>query len=135
LKQLFELGTNSYDLYERIAVLHQPSELRKVPAKKDQWYKQPEGFYLRYFPSGYQQVKVQVFVPAGTLDTTSVHRNYLLFDPVTVMAVPANSNAQRLGIGAPISNIIRTIINVQQVPPAPKKLPVKTNNPKQVVSK
>jgi len=135
LKQLFELGTNSYDAYERIAVLQQPSELHKVQAKKDQWYKQQEGFYLRYFPSGYQQVKVQVFVPAGTLDTSSAQRKYLLFDPVTVMAVPASSNAQRLGIGAPVSNIIRKIIQIQQVPPTPKKLPVKTNNPKQVVSK
>ena len=135
LKQLFEMGTSSYELFERVAVLTQPSEIRPGAARKDQWYKQPEGFYLRYLPSSYQQVKVQVYVPKGSLDSEKDTKHYLLFDPVTVMAIPANSNSQRLGIGAPIINIIRKIIQVQKVPGRPNKPPVKTNSPKQVVSK
>ena len=136
LKQLFELGTSSYELFERIAVLQQPSEIRRATVSKDQWYKQPDGYYLRYFPSGYQRVKVQVYVPERSLDSSGKkYGNYLLFDPVTVMAVPANSNSQRLGIGAPIADVIRKIIQINKVPGTPKKPPVKNKNPKDVPMK
>ncbi len=136
LKQLFELGTNSYELFERVAVLQQPSEIRRTAVKKDQWYKQADGYYLRYFPSGYQHVKVQVYVPEGSLDSSGkFFGNYLLFDPVTMMAIPANSNSQRLGIGAPVTDIIRKIIQIQKGSGTPKKPPVKNKNPKEVILK
>ena len=132
LKQLFELGESSYELYERIAVLEQTSTIAKTTNNKDQWYKQPDGYYLRYFPSGYQHVKIQVYVPEGTTASKKNADDYLLFDPVTMMAIPTYSNSQRLGIGAPVLNIVRTIIQLQKVPGNPKKPPVKTNtsNPK-----
>jgi hypothetical protein len=101
MRRLFDLGTSSYEAYEQIAVLSQPSVRHTANYNKEQWYKQEGGYYLRYFPNGYQHTKVQIYVPAGTLDTTGkIAGNYLLFDPVMTMAVPANSNAQRLGIGA-----------------------------------
>jgi len=134
LKQLFDMGTSSYELYERVAVLQQASEIRRAEVKKDQWYKQPDGYWLRYFPSGYQHVKIQVYVPQGTLASEKNSDSYLLFDPVTMMAIPANSNSQRLGIGAPVVDVIRKIINVQNLPP-PKRPPVKNQNPKQVIMK
>jgi hypothetical protein len=133
LKQLFEAGTSSYELYERVAVLRQPSVIRRADVKKDQWHKQSEGYWLRYFPSSYQHVKVQVYVPRGTIASEKNATKYLLFDPVTMMAVPANSNSQRLGIGAPTINVIRKIIQIQKAPPPPKKPPVKNKNPKQVI--
>jgi len=134
LKQLFELGNSSYDLYERIAVPQQLSEIKHADFKKNQWYKQDDGYYLRYFPSSYKQVKIQVYVPQGTLDSSGKKSgHYLLFDPVTMMATPANSNSQRLGIGAPITEIIRKIIQIQKIPPPQKKPPVKNKNPKAVV--
>jgi hypothetical protein len=134
MKQLFETGTSSYETYERIAVLQQKSHITQPEIKKDQWYKQPDGYWLRYFPSSYQHVKIQVYVPHGTLEKNS--EKYLLFDPVTMMAIPANSNSQRLGIGAPTIDVIRKIIQIQRMPPPPtKKPPVKTQNPKQVVMK
>jgi hypothetical protein len=135
LKQLFELGTSSYELFERIAVLQQPAEISRQAIQKDQWYKQPDGYYLRYFPNGYQHVKIQIYVPEGTLASEKNSGNYMLFDPVTMMAVPANSNSQRLGIGAPITDIIRQIIRIQKTPAPEKKPPVKTKNPKQVIAK
>lgn len=130
MKQLFEKGANSYEQFERLAVLQQPSEIKHADIKKDQWYKQDNGYYLRYFPSSYQNVKIQVYVPKGTLDSSvKKSQDYLLFDPVTMMAVPANSNSQRLGIGAPVVDILRKIIQIQKIPP-PKKPPVKNKNSK-----
>ena len=129
LKQLFELGTSSYELYERVAVTDQSLKIKKGTANKDQWYKQPDGYYLRYFPSSYQQVKVQVYVPEGTLAGKDPD-DYLLFDPVTMMAIPTNSNSQRLGIGAPAIEVVRKIIQIQKTPGNPKKPPVQPSNPK-----
>lgn len=128
LKDLFELGTSSYDLYERLAVPRQPSVISNAAKNPEEWHWQPAGYYLRYFPSGYQRTKVQVYVPA-TAKTLAAGSNskYLLFDPVSIMAVPANSNAQRLGIGAPVVDIIRKVIKISQQghtnppPPPPKK--------------
>jgi uncharacterized protein YceK len=130
MKDLFELGNSSYEAYEQIAVLRQPSTIRKADYKKDQWYKQDGGYYVRYFPSGYQRTKIQVYVPKGTLDQDGKSSgNYLTFDPVSMMAIPANSNAQRLGIGAPVSVIIRKVIQINKSTPAPKKPPVTPPNP------
>ena len=129
LKQLFELGSSSYEAYERIAVVDQSLKMKSGAANTDQWYKQPDGYYLRYFPSSYQHVKVQVFVPEGTLASKNAEE-YLLFDPVTMMAVPTNSNSQRLGIGAPVLDVVRKIIQIQSTPATPKKPPVQPSNPK-----
>ena len=60
---------------------------------------------------------------------------HLLFDPVTMMAIPGNSNAQRLGIGAPMIEVIRKVIEVQKIPRAPKKPPVNNPNSKGIVLK
>lgn len=134
MKQLFEMGTSSYEAFERVAVLQQSSHITNAEIKKDQWYKQPDGYWLRYFPSSYQHVKIQVYVPQGSLEKNP--GNYVLFDPVTMMAIPANSNSQRLGIGAPAIDVIRKIIQIQKLPPPPvKKPPVKSQNPKQVIMK
>ncbi|MBI2731508.1 MAG: hypothetical protein HYX40_12295 [Sphingobacteriales bacterium] len=131
MKQLFEMGNNSYEAYERIAVLRKQSDIKHPDYKKEQWYKQPEGYYLRYFPAGYQHVKIQVYVPDESLDTSGLQSgNYLLFDPVTMMATPANSNAQNLGIGAPVGDIIRKIIKINKNSGPVKKIPVPAKDPK-----
>lgn len=120
LTKLFEMGTGSYEAFERIAVLRQPSEIRRPDLKRDQWYKQEEGYYVRYFPESYQRVRVQVYVPDGIVDTSGSH---ILFDPVSRVVFPVNSNAQRLGIGSPVIEIVRAIIKVQKAPGEIKKLP------------
>ncbi|MBL0134540.1 MAG: hypothetical protein IPP79_11305 [Chitinophagaceae bacterium] len=51
-----------------------------------------------------------------------------------MMAVPANSNAQRLGIGAPMVDVIIKVIQINKgtgVGPGPKP-PVSPKNPKGV---
>jgi hypothetical protein len=131
MKQLFESGANTYEAFERVAVLREKSVVHRADYKKEQWYKQQGGYYLRYFPSGYQQVKIQLYVPKGTLDSAGMQDgNYLLFDPVNHMAVPANSNAQRLGIGAPVAEVIRKIISIKRTPGTIKKQPVPKEQPK-----
>jgi hypothetical protein len=130
MKQLFETGSNTYEAFERVAVLREKSVVHRTDYKKEQWYKQEGGYYLRYFPTSYQQVKIQLYVPAGTLDSTGKQNgNYLLFDPVNRMAAPANSNAQRLGIGAPVADIIRKIIRIQKDVPETKQ-PIPKQQPK-----
>jgi hypothetical protein len=133
MRKLFELGTSSYEAYERLAVLRQPSIISHADYKRDQWYQQEGGYYVRYYPESYQRVKIQVYVPAGSLDAEGKRAgSYLLFDPVTMMAIPANSNAQRLGIGAPVVEVIRKIINIQKQPRVPGNPPVSNPNSKGV---
>lgn len=130
MKRLFESGTSTYESFERLAVLREKSTVHKADYKKEQWYKQTGGYFLRYFPNGYQQVKIQVYVPKGLLDSSGMQDgHYLLFDPVTQMATPANSNAQRLGIGSPVADIIRKIIRIQKDIPQPKQ-PAPKQQPK-----
>ena len=136
LNKLFDLGTNSYEAYERMAVLRQPSEISRPDYRRDQWIKQQDGYYVRHYAKGYQKVHIQVYVPDGIVDTAS--GKYLVFDPVSMLAIPANSNAQRLGIGAPvIIDIVRKVIiinkgsggpPVKRQDPAPK--PTNPKNPK-----
>ena len=133
LKRLFELGTSSYELFERVAVLQHSPGTNKAAINKDQWYKQSNGYYLRYLPSSYQHVKIQVYVPDGMAKRNS--QEQMLFDPVTMMAIPAHSNSQRLGIGAPVIDIVRKIIHIQKTPGNHKMPPVKPSNPKTVVMK
>ena len=122
MRNLFELGNSSYEAFEQIAVLRQPSKIHHAEYNRDQWYLQEGGFYARYFPSSYQRIKIQVYVPEGSLDTAGKKDgSFLLFDPVTMMAVSANSNAQRLGIGAPVADVIRKVILIQKTPRNPKK--------------
>jgi len=132
IKRLFETGASSYEAFERVAVLREKSTILKADYKKEQWYAKPGGYYVRYFPNGYQQVKIQVYVPKGTLDSSGMQDgNYLLFDPVNNMATPANSNAQRLGIGSPVAEVIRKIIRIQKDIPKPQpKQPTPKEQPK-----
>src|SRR2546421_1090528 len=114
LQKLFELGSSSYETYERIAVLQQPSEIRHPNFKRDQWYKQEDGYYVRYFPDSYQHVRIQVYVPVEKDSTGHDIGNYMIFNPTSMVVFPANSNAQRLGIGGAVVDIVRQIIHIEK---------------------
>ena len=132
IRRLFETSMASYEAYERIAVRSEPSRVVKSGVKYDQWYPQKEGYYVRYFPESYKKVKIQVYVPDNLLDSTNkLNDNYIVFDPTGQQAVPAFTNAQRLGIGAPVIDILRKviIINKNKQPALPKRLPEKTKAP------
>ena len=126
MQQLFDAGNSSYEAFERIAVQRELSAITKPALKTDQWYKQEGGYFVRYFPASYQQVKIQVYVPAEGMNTTEKSAGILLFNPAAMMAIPVNSNAQRLGIGASVLDAVIKIIQVERRTPAPPKQPRST---------
>jgi hypothetical protein len=128
MKRLFEGGINSYESFERLAVLKEQSKIIRKNVKYDQWYKQKENYYVRYFPVSYQKVRVQVYVPDSLMNADGkLNGDYVVFDPTGRQAIPAFTNAQRLGIGAPAVDIVRAIIQVNKKPNPPKKIPEKKN--------
>jgi hypothetical protein len=126
--QLFEKGVTSYESFERLAVLKEPSRIRRKGVKYDQWYKQKENYYVRYLPVSYKKVRIQVYVPGDLMDAGGkVNGEYLVFDPTGQQAIPAFTNAQRLGIGAPVLDMVRVIIQVAKKSDPTKKIPEKKN--------
>jgi hypothetical protein len=134
IRRLFETSVNSYETYENIAVRREQSRVTKQGVKYDQWYKQKENYYIRYFPESYKKVRIQVYVPDGLLDADNkLNNEYIVFDPTGQQAIPAFTNAQRLGIGAPVIDVIRQVIKISKQRPIPtKKQPenTKSKNPK-----
>jgi len=132
IQRLFESGIHSYETFERLAVLRESSKTTRKDVKYDQWYRQKENYYIRYFPASYKKVRIQVYVPDSLMDAESrVNGEYVVFDPTGQQAIPAYTNAQRLGIGAPVLDMVRVIIQVNKGSNPPKKLPEK-KNPKTV---
>ena len=127
MRKLFEVGTSSYENFERLAVLRERSKVTRPGVKYDTWYKQKENYYVRYFPLSYQKVRIQVFVPDSLLDAEGkIGGEYLVFDPTGQQAIPAFTNAQRLGIGAPVvADIIRKVIQIKKASENEKGLPNK----------
>jgi hypothetical protein len=54
------------------------------------WSMHPDGYYIRYIPSGYSSTRVEIWVPQGS---PAVGKEY---DPATHIAVPGNTARQRL---------------------------------------
>ena len=128
MQRLFNTGISSYESFERLAVLKEQSKIIRKNVKYDQWYRQKENYYVRYFPVSYKKVRVQVYVPDSLMDASGkVNGEYLVFDPTGQQAIPAFTNAQRLGIGAPVLDIVRVIININKGTNHPKKIPEKKN--------
>jgi hypothetical protein len=99
--------------------------------KYDQWYKQKENYYIRYFPVSYKKVRIQIYVPDSLLDADNkLNNEYVVFDPTGQQAIPAFTNAQRLGIGAPAVDVIRAVIKVNKQTTPPKKMPEKSKTPR-----
>jgi hypothetical protein len=126
-KRILDMGTDSYEKIEKLAVLPEPSQIHRPDYKLDQWYAQEGGYFVRYFPVSYKSVRMQVYVPAEILDSTGkTAGEYLVFDPGGMQVIPANSNAQRLGVGGTVIDIIRKVIIVNKGnKPAPKRIPEK----------
>ena len=84
---------------------------------------------MRYFPVSYKKVRVQVYVPDSLMDAENkINGEYVVYDPTGQQAIPAFTNAQRLGIGAPvIVDIVRAVIKVNKGASPPKKAPAKKN--------
>lgn len=111
LRKLFDLSVRSYEAFEQIAVVNTPSRIRRTDITNDHWYRQNDGYFVRYIPNNYKETKIQVYMPERPEDSTiNEPGRHIIFDPASWVVVPANSNAQRLGIGGPVLDIVRTVI-------------------------
>lgn len=92
LRQMMTTPGASFAEMERVAVLSGAAPLgegsRDVPSGR--WSLHPDGYYVRYIPSGYGSTRVEIWVPQGS---PAVGKEY---DPATHIAVPGNTARQRL---------------------------------------
>lgn len=92
LRQMMTTPGTTFEQLERVAVLAGMAPMgegsRAVPSGR--WSLHPDGYYVRYIPSGYSSTRVEVWVPQGS---PAVGKE---FDPATHIAVPGNTARQRL---------------------------------------
>jgi hypothetical protein len=92
LRQMLTTPGASFAEMERVAVLSGAAPLgegsQSVPSGR--WSIHPDGYYVRYLPSGYSSTRVEIWVPQGS---PAVGKEY---DPATHIAVPGNTARQRL---------------------------------------
>jgi hypothetical protein len=92
LRQMMTTPGASFAEMERVAVLSGAAPLgpgsQAVPSGR--WSMHPDGYFVRYLPSGYGSTRVEIWVPQGS---PAVGKEY---DPATHIAVPGNTARQRL---------------------------------------
>jgi len=90
-RMLTSPGTSFAEL-ERVAVLAGAAGVgpgsQDIPSGR--WSIHPDGYYVRYVPQSYSNTVVSIWVPQGS---PAVGKEY---DPATHIAVPGNTNRQRL---------------------------------------
>ncbi len=92
MRGLLSTPGSSYAEIERVAVLGgiAPRGPGSIDLPATRWSLHPDGFWVRYNPSGYTNTRVEIWVPAGS---KAVGKAY---DPSSSIAVPANTSRQRL---------------------------------------
>jgi hypothetical protein len=90
IRNLVATGVDRYEDYEQWAILAGFAPNDRPDIRRGKWSLHPDGYYVRYFPQGYQRTTVQVYVP-DNVNTTN-----LVYDAVGDIACPANTGAQRL---------------------------------------
>ena len=93
IRGLVSSGNYSYAEFEKYAIL-----AGMAPPREDTpsgiWTYHPDGYYIRYFPSGYSRTKTQIYVPHETI--TRLKGKDLIYDATDDIACPANTGSQRL---------------------------------------
>lgn len=89
IRQLFSTNSYSYEALESLAML---AGFSTVPSKilRGTWGLHPKGYYVCYFPRGYQNITVKIYVPK------TIEEVY--YTPSDDVAVPAATSSQRLAI-------------------------------------
>lgn len=90
IRNLVANGVDRYEDYEQWAVLAGFAPVDRPDIVRGKWALHPDGYYVRYFPQGYQRTTVQVYVP------NNINTSNLVYDAVGDIACPANTGAQRL---------------------------------------
>lgn len=96
---------------ERVAIIAgaAPREDMIREVSKGRWSYHPDGFFVRFFPNGYSQTRIDVYVPfEGDLSFDAAGKPRLVkndspqvkevvFNPAESVAVPANQSSQKIG--------------------------------------
>ena len=91
IRQLVASGNYTFADMEKYAILAGMAPVRSdVPSGI--WTKHPDGYYVRYIPSGYSITKVQIYVPKDLL----ANGGKIIYDATNDIAFPANTGLQRL---------------------------------------
>ncbi|REG98852.1 hypothetical protein [Flavobacterium aquicola] len=91
IRQLVASGNYTYAEMEKYAILAgMAPERTDVPSGI--WTLHPDGYYIRYFPSGYSITKVQIYVPREIIAAGKT----VIYDATNDIACPANTGSQRL---------------------------------------
>ncbi len=92
MRGMLSSGTSTYADLERVAVLGgaAPRGEGSVDTPSGRWSAHPDGYWIRYIPSGYSQTLVQIWVEPGSRGVGQV------YDPSLHIAVPGNTSRQRL---------------------------------------
>lgn len=92
LRGMLTSASGSYADMERVAVLGGAVGRGEgsIDTPSGRWSAHPDGYWIRYIPSGYSRTEVEIWVEPGS---AAVGRTY---DPATHIAVPGNTSRQRL---------------------------------------
>lgn len=102
----------SFQQIEKIAIIAgvAPPEDMIRHVSKGRWSYHPDGYYVRFFPNGYPQTRVDVYVPFEgeavqdtyrAQDDAQYHKlKQVVFNPATMVATPANQSSQRIGVSS-----------------------------------
>lgn len=92
LRGMLASGASRFEDIEAVAVLAGMAPIgegsQAVPSGR--WSRHPDGYWVRYLPSGYSSTRLELWVPD---DSVAIGRE---FDPATHIAVPGNTSQQRL---------------------------------------
>lgn len=92
LRSMLGSAGSSYAQIEQVAVLAGMAPMgegsQAVPSGR--WSRHPDGYWVRYLPSGYSSTRLEIWVPEGS---AAIGRE---FDPSLHIAVPGNTARQRL---------------------------------------
>jgi hypothetical protein len=104
-------GNKSFQEIEKVAIIAgvAPRDMiREV--SKGRWSYHPDGYFVRFFPNGYPQTRVDVYVPykdavqtdasgkAVGLNVDAKESKEVIFNPSGMVASPANRPSQRIGV-------------------------------------
>lgn len=103
-----------YERLEQVAVLAgiAPAQDMIREVSRGRWSYHPDGYFVRFFPHGYQRTRVDVYVPnTGNVELDASGNQVLshnaraqgeskevVFNPAKMVAVPANRSSQRIGV-------------------------------------
>lgn len=93
IRGLITSGNYTYQEMEKYAILAGFSPPR-ADYPSGIWTLHPDGYYIRYIPSGYSITKVQIYVPKELI--MGLNGKNLIYDATNDIACPANTGSQRL---------------------------------------